>query len=126
MAPTVLIVDDDPLLLDTLALLFEEEGYRVRTANTFERGELEMQRSFPDVLLVDVRLGAFNGLQLTAMAEQSIPTIVMTGHDDPVLRRTAHRFGAEYMVKPVPAVELFAAVRRQLDAGLMTRVSVRG
>ena len=121
MAPTVLIVDDDPLLLDTLALLFEEEGYRVRTANTFEGGELEMQRSLPDVLLVDIRLGAFNGLQLTAMAERAIPTIVMTGHDDAMLRRTAHRFGAEYMVKPVPAVELFAAVRRQLHAGLTTQ-----
>ena len=121
MAPTILIVDDDPLLLETLGLLFEEEGYRVRTAHTYERGELEMHRSLPDVLLVDVRLGAFNGLQLTAMAERAIPTIVMTGHDDAFLRRTAHRLGAEYMVKPVPAIELFAAVRRQLHAGVMTR-----
>jgi DNA-binding response OmpR family regulator len=121
MAPTLLIVDDDPVLLNTLALLFEEEGYRVRTANTFEHGEFELQRSLPDVLLVDIRLGAFNGLQLTAMADRAIPTIVMTGHDDATLKHTAHRFGAEFLVKPVPFDELFAAVRRQLLAGVMTR-----
>jgi DNA-binding response OmpR family regulator len=118
MAPTLLIVDDDPFFLDTMALLFAEEGYRVRTANSFERGELELQRSLPDVLVVDVRLGAFNGLQLTAMAERAIPTIVLTGHDDATMRRTAHRLGAEFMVKPVPADELFEAVRRQLLAAV--------
>ena len=121
IAPTLLIVDDDPFFLDTLALLFAEEGYRVRTANTFERGELELKRSLPDVLVVDVRLGAFNGLQLTAMAERAIPTIVLTGHDDATLKRTAHRLGAEYLVKPVPAEELFEAVRRQLLVGIMAR-----
>jgi FixJ family two-component response regulator len=69
------------------------------------------------VLLVDVRLGAFNGLQLVAMAERPIPTIVMTGHDDVALRAAAERMGAEFLVKPIPSDLLIATVQRKVEAG---------
>ena len=76
-----------------------------------------LRHTVPDVLLVDVRLGAFNGLQLVAMAEQHIPTIVMTGHDDPSLRATALRLGAEFFVKPIPSEVLLDAVQRKVAIG---------
>lgn len=112
---TVLVVDDDSLVRQTLAALLTADGYRVLTAENVEMADAILRSTSPDVLLVDVRLGAFNGLQLIAMAEHPIPSIVMTGHDDITLKRTAAGFGAEYLVKPIPADVLFATVRRQLD-----------
>jgi two-component system response regulator YesN len=59
-----------------------------------------------DALITDVRLGAFNGLQLAVMArdiQPNIQVIVFSGFDDPVLRADAERIGATYLVKPVPS-----------------------
>ncbi len=92
------------------------EGYRVLTADSFEAGRSALDDCVPNVLIVDVRLGAFNGLQLVATANGAIPSIVMTGHDDVTIQRAAYRFGAEYFVKPVPSAELLAAVRRHMSA----------
>src|SRR5579871_2595092 len=105
MTHTVLIVDDDYAIRTTMARLLALEGYRVLTADSFEEGRLALDDFLPDMLIVDVRLGAFNGLQLVATANGSIPTIVMTGHDDVTIKRAAYRFGAEYFVKPVPSDE---------------------
>ena len=92
-------------------------GYRALTADGVEAAAPILRDAFPDVLLVDVRLGAFNGLQLVAMAERPIPTIVMTGHDDVALRAAAERMGAEFLVKPIPSDVLIATVQRKVEAG---------
>ena len=55
----------------------------------------------PDVLLTDVRLGEYNGLQLLIDGPVPPSTIVMTGFDDPLLESEAHRFGARWLVKPI-------------------------
>lgn len=103
-----------------MARLLTVRGYHPLTADSVETAASILRDVVPDVLLVDVRLGAFNGLQLVAMAEHPIPTIVMTGHDDVSLRATASRLGAEFLLKPIASDDLLAAVRRQVDAG--TRV----
>ena len=115
MNRTVLIVDDDLLLRNTLAQLLAIEGYCVLTADSFEAGRSVLHESSPDILIVDIRLGVFNGLQLIATAPRGIPSIVMTGHDDVTLKRAAYQFGAEYLVKPIPSELLLASVRRQLS-----------
>ena len=115
MNRTVLIVDDDFLIRNTLAQILAFEGYRVLTADTFEAGRSALHDSLPDMLIVDIRLGVYNGLQLLATANRTIPTIVMTGHDDATLKRATYQYGAEYLVKPIPSEELLASVRRQLS-----------
>ena len=117
VSSTVLVVDDDPQLRPILAQILKVHGYRALTAESVETAASIMRDAVPDVLLVDVRLGAFNGLQLVAMAERPIPSIVMTGHDDVSLRAAASRLGAEFLVKPIASEVLLAAVRRQVDAG---------
>jgi DNA-binding NtrC family response regulator len=117
VSSTVLVVDDDPQLRPVLAQILKVHGYRALTAESVETAASIMRDDAPDVLLVDVRLGAFNGLQLVAMAERPIPSIVMTGHDDVSLRSAASRLGAEFLVKPITSEVLLAAVRRQVDAG---------
>jgi DNA-binding NtrC family response regulator len=115
--PTVLVVDDDSQLRLVLTQILAARGFRTLTADGVEAASAILRDAAPDVLLVDIRLGAFNGLQLVAMAERSIPAIVMTGHDDATLRAAAWRLGAEFLVKPIPSDVLVEAVRRQMESG---------
>ena len=105
--------------------MLASRGYRALTAESVDTATSILKDAVPDVLLVDIRLGAFNGLQLVAMAEHPIPTIVMTGHDDVSLRAAAARLGAEFLVKPIPSEVLLAAVRRQVDSGQRALSSTR-
>ena len=57
----------------------------------------------PDALIVDIRLGEDNGLQLVHLAKRSHPSlviVVVSGYDDPVLRHEARQAGAAYLLKP--------------------------
>jgi DNA-binding NarL/FixJ family response regulator len=66
-------------------------------------------------LVVDIRLGAFNGLQLALDARRRYPEariVMISSWDDPVLRRDAEQFGATYVVKPFSAADLLAAIDR--------------
>jgi DNA-binding response OmpR family regulator len=85
-------------------------GYDVRVRSTFESGARCLVRKKPDLLIADVRLGAFNGLHL-AMRSLSIgiPAIVVGG-EDAVLKREAGLMGATYLTAPVDGRALMALV----------------
>lgn len=116
MRARVLIVDDDEVYLDGMKELLEEAGYEVFLASTFEEGRLKLRDRAPDLLIIDVRLGAFNGLQLISTGQVRIPAIVVTGFDDNVLRADAGGFGASYVVKPIKPAALLALIQQKLSA----------
>jgi DNA-binding response OmpR family regulator len=77
--------------------------------STFSGGARGLQRD-PDLIIADVRLGAFNGLHLAMRAIWAgIPAIVM-GFEDGVLRREAAAMGAAYLAGRVDARALLAMV----------------
>lgn len=114
MRARVLIVDDDELYLAGMQEWLELAGYEVIVANTFEHGKRAMVSFAPHLVIVDVRLGAFNGLQLISTGAVRIPVIVVSGFDDPVLRTDAAAFGASYLVKPVVPSVLLNLIQQQL------------
>jgi DNA-binding response OmpR family regulator len=84
-------------------------GYDVCMRTTFSAGVRCLQRD-PDLVIADVRLGAFNGLHLAMRAIWTgIPAIVM-GFEDGVLRREAAAMGAAYLAGHVDARALLAMV----------------
>ena len=106
MSKRVLIVDDDQYLLQTLTRLLVRAGHQVVSCSQFEAARTFLSDETPDVVIADVRLGAFNGLQIIAFLKQEHPevtAIVLTGYDDPVIADQAARIGATYLVKPVSA-----------------------
>jgi len=109
------LVDDDRQLLNVMRSLLQDAGCDVIAFDHFSDAKKHLTTdASPDILITDVRLGAFNGLQLALMARLEHPemtTIVMTGYDDPVLRRDAERAGAVYLVKPVSPESLIDALR---------------
>ena len=105
----VLVVDDDAALLEAVRRGLEASGVAVTACSTFEEGRRALRDQTFDALITDVRLGAFNGLQLAVVArtyDPDIAVIVFSGFDDPVLRDEAERLGGSYFVKPVHIADL--------------------
>jgi DNA-binding NtrC family response regulator len=112
----VLIVDDDVSLLDALERAFRGAGENVTASSSFEEARQLLKNRTFDALVTDVRLGAFNGLQLAVMARDlhpEIQLIVFSGFDDPVLRSDAEQIGAVYLVKPVASSFLLDLLRQR-------------
>ena len=109
-----LIVDDDQALLRLMKTWLTGIGFEVETFDRFEPAKIRLMGSAPDVLITDVRLGAFNGLQLVVLAKLANPelvAVVLTGFDDRVLRKEAADAGAVYLSKPVRAEQLIDVIQ---------------
>ena len=112
----ILVVDDQKAILDGLAMFFRRAEKCVTACRTFEEARQALRSSSFDALLTDVRLGAYNGLQLALIARQQNPAIrivVFSGVDDPVLREEATRLSATYVLKPIRGQELLALIESE-------------
>jgi len=116
MASRVLIVDDDEGTRAGLAQLLEQAGYEATTVGRFQDALRIVRTNPPDLLITDVRLEAYNGLQLVLSSPHHVPAIVITGFADPVLETEARRRGAEYLLKPVSPGLLLTLVEEKLAA----------
>ena len=105
----VVIVDDDEQALGTLNRLVSHWGYDVVAFPSFDEARAFLTKRSPDALVVDVRLGSYNGLQLVHLAKQASPhmaVVAVSGFDDAVLRAEAEKAGAAYLVKPLDLLRL--------------------
>ena len=116
MPYTILLVEDDSPTRAGLASLLSEVGYQVHAVATLPEGLKALADEDPDLVLADIRLEGYNGLQLVAAGAKQVPTIVMTGFRDAALESEARRLGAEYLPKPIVPAVLLDAVGRKLAA----------
>jgi DNA-binding response OmpR family regulator len=114
MASTILIVEDDDANRTGLMKILKGAGYEVVGAATFEEGRQLLAAQHFDLLITDLRLGGFNGLQL--LVSKPLPAIVITGYADPVLETEAKHLGAGFLVKPFGAAALRSLVEEKLGA----------
>ena len=90
-------------------------GFTVRATDNFKDAATLLIEAPPSMLVTEIRLGAYNGLQLAYRAKSMRPpmTIVLTSaYRDPVLERDVERIGATFGLKPVTARDFLAAVYR--------------
>jgi CheY-like chemotaxis protein len=111
---TILIVDDHRVTRLGLAEMLADAGYSVVTTGNFQEARRILREEPPDLLIADVRLGSFNGLQLVISGQKRVPAIVITGYADPVLEAEARRSGADYLVKPFDPERLLTIIRDKL------------
>jgi DNA-binding response OmpR family regulator len=112
MAATILLVEDDYASRTGLVKVLKNAGYEVFDAATFEEGRRLLNERNPDLLVVDLRLGGFNGLQL--IVTHPMPAIVITGFADPVLETEAKHLGAEFLIKPFSPKALLRLIDEKL------------
>jgi DNA-binding response OmpR family regulator len=118
MGPVILIVDDDPATLAGMVALVEGAGHSALGASDYAEGRRLLAQLPVDLVVVDVRLGAYNGLQLIVLA-QSLPAppaaIVTSGFEDHVLQDEAKHLGAPFLLKPIDPAMLLSHIERQLS-----------
>jgi len=87
MAPKrILIVDDDPDIVDYLGLFLEDHGYEVSSANRSSSALTALEEVHPDAVILDVVLPGRSGLDLLITIRQhdrwsEVPVVVLTGND---------------------------------------------
>jgi DNA-binding NtrC family response regulator len=116
----ILVVDDDRQVLKYLSEMLQEAGFDTVACERYQDAKSMLGTSRPDLLLTDIRLGAYNGLQLGIYARDhhpGLPVIVLTGYEDPTLRDEAQKSGAVFLVKPVTRVSLLDAIAKSLAVG---------
>ena len=99
MAKIVIVEDDDATRAGYRELL-NLAGHEVIATSTYQEGRHAVQVESPDLVIADLRLGGFNGLQLLLLSPRPIPTIIVTGFPDQVLEAEARRAGADYVAQP--------------------------
>jgi DNA-binding response OmpR family regulator len=115
--PLVLVVDDEPGIVDFVEIGLRHEGYRVRSSST-AAGGLELLRSHqPDVVILDVGLPDADGFDLlaTLRGESDVPVIMLTARGQLEDRVRGLELGADdYIAKPFHFAELLARIRAHL------------
>ena len=117
----VLIVDDDPDLVETVCMMLEDKGYEVGKAYDGVEGEEAIKKRQPDLLVLDVMMPRKDGYQLCAelkadSATKDIPVILLTAVGEAVPTTSyTHAQGMsteaeEYIPKPVDSKTLVEAV----------------
>jgi DNA-binding response OmpR family regulator len=115
---SILIVDDDAKTLSGLAALVENAGHSPLVAPDYAEGRRLLQRVPVDLLIVDVRLGEYNGLQLVVLSRSlpsHPPAIVTSGFEDRVLEEDARQLGAPFLLKPIDPPRLLSLINDLLS-----------
>ncbi len=116
---SLLLVDDDCYLLDTMASWLRDQGYSVHTAAKIAEAEKILAIETFDLALIDIRLGEEDGFTLLAHLRKNFPattTILMTGYGTVETGIEALRAGAfDLVTKPLIDEELEMAIHRALS-----------
>lgn len=115
---TVLVIDDDAALRDTIGLLLETEGFRPVLASDGKSGFRQFLTLKPDLVLVDLRMPGLSGTEVCKQIRASglnTPLIVLSAIGDEVDKVLLLEIGADdYVVKPFGSRELLARIRALL------------
>ena len=120
MPKTVLVVEDEPTLRETLAEALESEGYRALQAGDGKSGLALFRSEHPDLVLLDLMLPELSGLEVTRQvrAESAVPIVMLTARDAEVDKVVGLELGADdYVTKPFSSRELVARIRAVLRRG---------
>ena len=115
---TILVIDDDDALRDTISVMLEQEGFRAILAGDGRSGFEKAVSLKPDLALVDLRLPGMSGIEICKQlrsANVAVPIIVLSAIGDEVDKVLLLEIGADdYVVKPFGTRELLARIRAVL------------
>jgi DNA-binding response OmpR family regulator len=115
---TVLVIDDDAALRDTIALMLENEGFRPAMAEDGRSGLEQALTLKPDLILVDLRMPGLGGVEVCKQVRAAglkTPMIVLSAIGDEMDKVLLLEIGADdYVVKPFGTRELLARIRALL------------
>jgi two-component system, OmpR family, response regulator len=126
MSARILVVEDDPNLLNALAYNLGREGYEVSTAADGEQALETARREKPDLIVLDLMLPKLSGLEVCRILrrEMTVPILMLTARAEETDKIIGLEIGADdYMTKPFSVRELLSRVRAILRRADMTRTA---
>jgi phosphoribosyl 1,2-cyclic phosphodiesterase/ActR/RegA family two-component response regulator len=131
--PRILVVDDDPFMIELETALLEEAGYDVVALDSPEEALAKIKNVKPDCVITDLVMPGIAGMQLLKNIRDDhslslIKVIVLSSKSFEFDRRQAMRFGADrFIIKPIDAESFTKSVRAVLESKLeLTFWGVRG
>jgi two-component system, NtrC family, nitrogen regulation response regulator NtrX len=116
---TVLIVDDEEGIRESLKGIFEDEGYEAITSASAEDALTALKEKTPDLIYMDVWLPEMDGLEALARInemEKEIPVVVISGHGNIEVAVKATRLGAyDFLEKPLSLDKVLLVAQRALE-----------
>ncbi len=123
MPRTLLIVDDEPTLRETLVENFEQDGFRVVAAADGPEALRQFREEKPDLVVLDLMLPEMSGVEVCRIIRQEseVPILMLTAKDSEIDKVVGLELGADdYVTKPFSLRELQARIRallRRADQG---------
>lgn len=120
----ILLVDDEPLITDSLSYSLRREGFEVRAVSDGPAALQEIQDFQPDLVVLDIMLPGMSGLEVCRRlrAQSAIPVIMLTARGEEIDRVLGLEVGADdYLAKPFSFRELLARIRSILRRVEMDR-----
>jgi DNA-binding NtrC family response regulator len=118
--PLILVIDDEPGIVDMLSIVFEKEGYRVAKARSCTEGLQLLERLSPDLILTDLRMpdgSGFDILNATRERVPPLPVVMITAYTSTKTAIDALKAGAyDYISKPFDVDELKHVVGKALES----------
>jgi len=115
----ILVIDDEPILRDSLEVALKTSGYDVLTARTGEEGLDQFQKENPDLVLLDHWLPGINGdevLRRIKEKDPEIPIIIMTAQGSIEMAVNSMKMGAfDFLVKPFELDQVEDLIKKGLD-----------
>src|SRR2546425_13082456 len=114
MARTILVVEDETTLRETLAEALEAEGFRVVQAADGQAALTRFRADRPDLVLLDLMLPELSGIEVCRIirAESGVPIVMLTAKDSELDKVVGLELGADdYVTKPFSLRELTARIR---------------
>src|SRR5919109_1574053 len=117
MPETILIVEDEPALRDTLTYNLKKDSFAVEAVGDGRTALESARRLKPDLIILDIMLPELDGFEVARILrkEMSTPILMLTARDDEIDRVVGLEVGADdYLTKPFSMRELMARVKAQL------------
>ncbi|MEW5827844.1 MAG: response regulator transcription factor [Chloroflexota bacterium] len=124
MSETILVVEDELSLQETLVYNLKKEGYAVEATGNGRFALEAARRLKPDLIVLDLMLPGLDGFEITRILrrEMTTPVLMLTARDDEIDRVVGLEVGADdYMTKPFSMRELIARVKAQLRRARLMR-----
>jgi DNA-binding NtrC family response regulator len=116
--PRILIVDDEPDILDVCARTLRRNGFQVITASDAQTARILMQAEAIDLLITDIRMPGESGISLLQSVHELAPTLplmIITGYPDtPAVDAALDLNVKSFIVKPFDLPDFVSEVRRSL------------
>jgi len=118
-SPLILVVDDEEGIRESLAGIFEDEGYAVLASSSGEEALKVIKEQSPDLILLDVWLTGMDGLETLKLMKEvkpDIPVIMISGHGNIELAVKATRMGAyDFLEKPLSLERVVLTAQRAIE-----------